>query len=117
MMGSMHERCATCGRTEDGVVPLYACACGRTVCREHRLSGGGCKACAPAAFAAHERERAGGRGIAWRRLGPQIWGGVGLALCGLAAYTVLERGAPKYYLLIVALLALGALLKVLPEKS
>jgi hypothetical protein len=113
---SMHDRCASCGRTEDGVVPLYACRCGRTACREHHLEGGGCALCAPQTFEQRERDRKRTSGISWAEARPRVWGLIGLGLCALAAYTILERGAPRIYLALVAALSLAALFRVMPAK-
>ncbi len=95
-------------------MPLYRCRCGRSACREHRLERGGCKTCAPEAFAAHARGHSPAEGWTWAQWRPRFWGMLGLALCGLAAFTVLERGAPRVLLLLIAALSLAALFKIVP---
>lgn len=71
--------------------------------------------CAPKAFAEHEKNQK--PRMSWSELRPRLWGVLGLVLCGLAAYTVLEQGAPKFYLVLIALLSLAAVFKVMPSKS
>ncbi len=73
--------------------------------------------CAPRAFEEHERELRRARGITWADLRPRLWGIVGLAVCGLAAYTILERDAPKILLVLVGALSLGALFKIMPSRG
>jgi hypothetical protein len=119
----MSERCAKCGRSEEGAVPLYRCdGCSRIVCREHylleqqrvaeRLSAAGvsqryegatgCALCAPEAFA---RVR---RADDKRRV--SLAAAVGLVACAAAAYLIVARGWPRLLLAGVALFAVGALL-------
>jgi hypothetical protein len=73
--------------------------------------------CAPQAFEEHQRARKRAAGWSWADARPRLWGLVGLVLCGLAAYTVLERNAPKIILVLIAALSLGALFKILPAKD
>ncbi len=72
--------------------------------------------CAPKAFDAHQKELARGAGMSWAELRPRIWGVTGLILCAVAAYTVLSNDAPRYWLVLWALMSLAAVFRIFPPK-